>query len=106
MVPSGSGAPEHRPLPPHHAGCIAGREGRSWMKVAEVMSRGVDPIDPTATVQQAARQMAEFDIGAVLIGTEERLEGILTDRDVILRVVVDGRNPAEVIVRDVMSPTL
>lgn len=76
------------------------------MKVAEVMSRGVDPIDPTATVQQAARQMAEFDIGAVLIGTEERLEGILTDRDVILRVVVDGRNPAEVIVRDVMSPTL
>jgi CBS domain-containing protein len=76
------------------------------MKVADVMTRGVDPVDPTATVQQAARQMAEFDIGAVLIGTEERLEGILTDRDIILRVVVDGRNPAEVIVRDVMSSTI
>lgn len=76
------------------------------MKVADVMTRGVDPVDPTATVQQAATQMAEFDIGAVLIGTAERLDGILTDRDIILRVVVDGRNPAEVIVSDVMSSSV
>jgi CBS domain-containing protein len=73
------------------------------MKVAEVMSRGVDPVDPAATVQDAATRMAELDVGAVVIGTEAALEGILTDRDIILRVVVDGRNPAEVKARDVMS---
>ncbi len=70
------------------------------------MSRGVDPVDPAATVQAAATQMAELDVGAVLIGTPERIEGILTDRDIILRLVVDGRNSAEVAVRDIMSATI
>jgi CBS domain-containing protein len=76
------------------------------MKVAEVMTRGLDPIDPSATVQEAATQMAELDVGAVVVGTERELSGILTDRDIILRVVVDGRNPAEVKVAEVMSSSL
>ncbi len=74
--------------------------------VSEVMTRGIDPVDPSATVQEAATQMAELDVGAVLVGTAEALEGILTDRDIIVRVVVEGRNPAEVQVREVMSPTV
>lgn len=73
------------------------------MKVAEVMTRGVDMIDASASVQEAATQMAELDVGAVLIGADGILEGVLTDRDIILRVVVDGKNPAEVAVREVMS---
>lgn len=76
------------------------------MRVAEVMSRGIDPVDPSATVQEAATRMAELDVGAVLVGTQERLEGILTDRDIILRLVVDGRSPAEVPVREIMSSPL
>lgn len=76
------------------------------MKVAEVMSRGLDPVDPSATVQEAAVQMAELDVGAVVIGTAEKLEGLLTDRDIILRLVVEGRNPAEVLARDIMSATI
>lgn len=76
------------------------------MKIAEVMTRGVDPIDPTASVQNAATQMAEYDVGAVLVGAADQLEGVLTDRDIILRVVVEGRNPADVAVRDVMSPNV
>ena len=74
------------------------------MKVAEVMTRAVDLVDPSATVQAAATQMAELDVGAVLVGTAEAIEGILTDRDIIVRVVVEGRNPAEVTVREVMTP--
>ncbi len=76
------------------------------MRVAEVMTRGVDAVAPTATVQEAATQMAEFDVGAVLVGDERALVGVLTDRDVILRVVVEGRHPAETIVQDVMSKAL
>lgn len=67
------------------------------------MTRGVDPIDPSATVQDAATHMAELDVGAVIVGTEDGLQGILTDRDIIVRLVVDGRSPAEVLVRDIMS---
>ncbi len=73
------------------------------MRVAEVMTRGVDPIDPAATVQEAATVMAELDVGSVLVGTPEGLDGILTDRDIILRLVVDGRSSAHVPVREIMS---
>jgi CBS domain-containing protein len=75
-------------------------------KVSEVMTRGIDPVDPAATVQEAAQQMAELDVGAVLIGTDAKLEGVLTDRDIIVRVVVEGRSPADVRVGEVMSPTI
>jgi CBS domain-containing protein len=76
------------------------------MKVGEVMTRGVEFVPADATIQDAATTMAEHDIGAVLVGSAERAAGILTDRDIILRVVVDGRNPAELRVGDAMSSTL
>lgn len=73
------------------------------MRVAEVMSRGIDLVAPGASVQDAAVRMAEEDVGAVLIGSEQQAEGILTDRDIILRLVVEGRSPAAVQVREIMS---
>ena len=76
------------------------------MRVAEVMTEGIDAIDPSESVQAAATKMAELDVGAVLVGTDAALEGVLTDRDIILRVVVEGRSPGDVTVREVMSPTL
>jgi CBS domain-containing protein len=76
------------------------------MKVAEVMTRGVDLVPPGATVQEAAMKMAEEDIGAVVVGTDDGLEGMLTDRDIILRAVVEGRDIATLIVRDLMSSTV
>lgn len=76
------------------------------MRVADVMSREVELVSPEATIQEAATAMAEYDVGAVLIGSGESIDGILTDRDIILRAVVDGRNPAELRVKDIMSTTL
>jgi CBS domain-containing protein len=76
------------------------------MKVAEVMSRGIDLVPPGATVQEAAMKMAEEDIGAVIVGTDGVLEGVLTDRDIILRAVVEGRDIATLIVSDLMSSTV
>jgi CBS domain-containing protein len=76
------------------------------MKVADVMSRGVDLVPPGATVQEAAIKMAEQDTGAVIVGTDGALEGVLTDRDIILRGVVEGRDIATLIVRDIMSSTV
>jgi signal-transduction protein with cAMP-binding, CBS, and nucleotidyltransferase domain len=70
------------------------------------MSRGVDPVAPSATVQEAATQMAEFDVGAVFVGDESGLLGVLTDRDIILRVVVEGRHPEDTTVAEVMSRKL
>ena len=75
-------------------------------RVKDLMTRGVEFVAAEATVQEAAMRMAEQDIGAVLVGSIERVDGILTDRDILLRAVVNGIDPARVPVRDVMSTTL
>jgi CBS domain-containing protein len=76
------------------------------MRVSEVMTRGVEFVPADATIQEAATAMAEHDVGAMLVGTAESLEGIITDRDVILRVVVEGRHPAQTRTGEVMSSTV
>jgi CBS domain-containing protein len=76
------------------------------MLVRDVMTRGVEFVDPHATVQDAAVRMAEQDIGAVLVGSAERPEGVLTDRDILLRLVVTGGDPVRTRVREIMSTTL
>jgi CBS domain-containing protein len=63
-------------------------------------------VDPTATIASAARVMAEHNIGAVGVVESERLAGIFTERDVLMRVVAAGRNPVDTLVREVMSTNL
>ena len=76
------------------------------MKVGDVMTPGVELVPADATVRDAALVMAEHDIGAVLVGPEGKPAGILTDRDIIIRVVVEGRDPGAVAAGEVMSSTL
>ena len=73
------------------------------MRVADIMARTIEFIAPEATVQAAAELMGEIDAGALPVGTEEDLQGILTDRDILFRVVAAGRDSARVRVREVMS---
>ncbi|MGE0260383.1 MAG: CBS domain-containing protein [Alphaproteobacteria bacterium] len=73
------------------------------MRVTDIMSRTVEFIAPDATVQAAATLMGEIDVGALPVGTEEDLQGILTDRDILFRVVAAGRDGARTRVREVMS---
>jgi CBS domain-containing protein len=76
------------------------------MKVADVMTRGIDLVAPEASVQDAAGKMAEEDVGAVVVGRGDALEGVLTARDHLLRVVVEGLDASALAVRDVMSSTV
>ena len=73
------------------------------MRVADIMARTVEFIAPDATVQAAATLMGEIDVGALPVGTEADLQGILTDRDILFRLVAAGRDSARVRVREVMS---
>jgi CBS domain-containing protein len=72
------------------------------MKVREAMTRDVQVADPDQTLREAARLMAAYDIGAVPVGRGDRLVGMLTDRDIAVRAVADGRGP-ETKIADVMS---
>jgi CBS domain-containing protein len=76
------------------------------MQVSEIMAQAIEFIEPDATVQEAAVLMGELDVAALPVGTPEDLQGILTDRDILFRVVASGGNGGTVRVRDVMSATI
>ncbi len=71
--------------------------------VSDVMSADVHVVTPEDTVQQATRLMRDDDTGVLPVGEGDRLVGIVTDRDVTLRVVAEGRDPQRTKVREVMS---
>jgi CBS domain-containing protein len=72
-------------------------------RVADVMSTYVEFIDADATVKEAAELMGELEVGALPAGGPDRLEGVVTDRDILYRVVAAGLDPTAVRVRDVLS---
>jgi len=73
------------------------------MRVGEIMTRYVEFIPPDAPVTEAAELMGELDVGALPVGTAEDLDGVVTDRDILYRVVAKGLAPGQVAVRDVAS---
>lgn len=72
------------------------------MKVRESMTQDVLVAHPNQSVAEVARLMVEKDIGAVPVGENDRLVGMLTDRDIAVRVVAEGKGP-ETKVSEAMS---
>lgn len=72
-------------------------------KVADVMSKDVKLASPEDTVQEAARAMSEQDTGALPVGENGRLIGMVTERDLTVRAVAAGKDPAKTKLREVMS---
>lgn len=73
------------------------------MIVSDVMSREVEFVEPEASAQDAAELMGELDVGALPIGSADRLHGIVTDRDILYRVVAKGLDPAATRIREIAS---
>jgi len=60
----------------------------------EIMTGGVDCIGENETVAEAARKMAQLGVGALPIcGEDDRLKGMLTDRDIVVKVIAEGKDP-------------
>jgi CBS domain-containing protein len=77
------------------------------MRVKDVMTRGVACMPPSATLQQAAQKMRDLDIGPLPVcGDNDRLVGMLTDRDITVRAVAEGLDSRTALIRDVMTPTI
>lgn len=74
------------------------------MEIAKAMHPHADWASSDTPVREIARMMAKDDIGAVPIGENDRLVGMVTDRDIALRIVAEGRDPAKVVARDIMTP--
>ncbi|SHN52342.1 CBS domain-containing protein [Erythrobacter sanguineus] len=73
------------------------------VKVAEVMHRGASWVDPNAPLADIAERMEKEDIGAVPVGEDDRLIGMVTDRDIAVRAFAEKSDPLQLTARDVMS---
>lgn len=72
------------------------------MKVSEAMTREVRIAHPGQTIREAAAMMADIDAGALPVSDDDRLVGMITDRDIAVRAVAKGMGPTAQ-VRDVMT---
>ena len=71
-------------------------------KISEVMSSDVQTISPDATIEEAAQEMRDGDFGLVPVAEDEELLGVITDRDIAIRAVAEGKDPST-LVREIMS---
>ncbi len=80
-----------------------GGEPETAERVADVMVRQVKLVSPDDNVRHVAQMMREADTGLLPVAEGDRLIGMLTDRDVAVRLVAEGRDPSQTKVRDVMT---
>jgi CBS domain-containing protein len=73
------------------------------MTVSDVMTPHAECIEPGASVRAAAQRMRRLDVGSLPVCENDRLVGIVTDRDIVIRAIADGQDPETVQIRDVMT---
>jgi CBS domain-containing protein len=73
------------------------------MQVKEAMTSEVECIGPDDTIHQAAQQMKSLDVGSLPVCEDDRVVGMITDRDIVIRSIAQGHNPRETHVRESMS---
>ncbi len=73
------------------------------MRVGQVMTRHVEAIGPDATIHEAAEKMRALDVGPLPVVEGKRVVGMITDRDITVRLTAEGRDPVTARVRDAMT---
>ena len=73
------------------------------MKVKELMTSEVELVAPNDSLHTAAKMMADLDTGMLPVGENDRLVGMITDRDITVRAVAEGRDPDKSVVHDTMA---
>lgn len=73
------------------------------MKVNEVMHGGVTWVSPNTPLMELAKKMQSEDVGSLPVGENDRLIGMVTDRDIVCRGLAGGKDPSKLTARDVMT---
>ena len=76
------------------------------MNIKDVMNPNTETVNPSTTLKEAAAIMADKNIGFLLIGSNDELKGTLTDRDIVLRAVAEGKSLESTTVGDVLTGEL
>ncbi|MES2217912.1 MAG: CBS domain-containing protein [Pseudomonadota bacterium] len=73
------------------------------MQAKECMSKKPEFLPPTATLKEAAHQMRDDDYGFIPVGDNDRLIGVVTDRDIAIRAVAEGKDPNKTTLKEIMT---
>jgi len=73
------------------------------MKLRDIMTRSVKTIMPDATITEAAKLMNDLDVGDLPVCANDKVAGIITDRDIVIRLIAAGKNPNECKVSEAMT---
>lgn len=73
------------------------------MQIKDVMTSDVDLIEPATTINEASRMMRDDEVGALPVAQDDSLVGMITDRDIVVRAIAEGKDPSATPVRDAMS---
>jgi CBS domain-containing protein len=73
------------------------------MQIKEIMSKKVEMVSPETLLHEVAQKMQKRDCGSVLVAKDDRLVGVITDRDLALRCVAESQHPAETVAEQVMT---
>jgi CBS domain-containing protein len=76
------------------------------MKIHEIMSNNVECIEPSLPIAKAAEKMRDLDVGFLPICENDKLTGAVTDRDITIRSVAQGRDPRLASVSEIMTPDI
>lgn len=73
------------------------------MQMKDIMSKNVEIVTPETLLTDVAKKMQKSDCGSVLVAKDDRLIGVITDRDLALRCVAESHHPAETTAEQVMT---
>lgn len=76
------------------------------MKIKDIMSTDVEIVSPDTTIKEVARKMHSRDCGCVIVVKDDRLVGMITDRDIALRCVAKEHDPVGTTAEKVMTPDI
>ena len=73
------------------------------MKVKSAMHKGAEWVAPDTPISEVAKKMKKLDVGSIPVGENDKLVGMVTDRDITCRAVANGRDISKMTARDVMT---
>jgi CBS domain-containing protein len=79
---------------------------RHDQSIGEIMTKDVSTVESSSTIAEAARLMRDNDTGAIIIADGGDMRGLLTDRDIAVRAIAEGRSPDETTVGEIASTDL
>lgn len=76
------------------------------MLVQEIMTKKIEKINLEETVLEACKKFKQYNLGSLVVQDEELIVGIITERDIILKIILENKNPKSVLVRNIMTPNI